>query len=190
MYSGYLTHFTTEDMRTILRFSPPSWDVTLESRRVSGYAPMDGVPFTVTLRSGDGSFSQSIYTNTLGGFYYSDYFYVVFQREVYPGDHLSLETIDGVVSEFTVPYLSAAHDYSRRVLEGWAPAGGELIAYIPEGFDSVSRHIRLAPDGHFGVDTSDLNTWVGWQGRVIFTDRLGNTVTRLFISAATRVTCR
>ena len=177
MHTGYVQHFTTEDMRTILHFGRPHWYVTLGSRQVDGYAPMTGIAFTVTLQSSDGIFNQSIYTTTLG---YTNYFQVQFQRAIQPGDRLSLQTVDGQVSEFTVPYLSAVHDFARRVLEGRAPADGELIAYIPISHDRVSRHIRLGPGGRYGVDTSDLNTIVGMSGEVFFIDRFGNTVTRPF----------
>jgi hypothetical protein len=159
-------------MRTRLNFSTPYWWVTLGSTLVGGNAPMLGMPVTLTLRSGDGAFSQVITDTDLS---HNSDFLVDFARPIHPGDRLTMETA-GEVNAFTVPYLSAVFDYARRVLEGSAPSGGELSAWIPTGHTNVTRRIRLLPDGSFGVDTSDLNPLVGDWGYIYYTDRFGNTV--------------
>lgn len=168
---GSVTHFSAFDMRTSLHFSTPSWRVTLGAREVTGFAGVYGGPITVTLQSTNGRFTQAI-TQTVS----QDQFWVVFQRPVYPGDRLTVETPGGLASDFTVPYVSAVYDFVRHVLEGRAPAGIELYASIPNGNSYAFRHVRLLPDGSYGVDASDLNPLVGQQGYVDFTDELGNMV--------------
>lgn len=168
--SGNVIHFTAFDMRTYLNFNTPLWRVTLGSGSVSGYAPLYKVPVTVTLQSLDGSFSQAL-TQTLD----QNYFEVDFQHLIQPGDWLALYTPAGLATEFVAPSLTAVHDFARCVLEGRAPPGGQLIAYIPESVGVATRNVRLMPDGRFGVDISDLHPSIGAQGFIQFTDRLGNT---------------
>ena len=169
---GRLIHFTTYDIRTYLQFNTPSWHVTLGTGLVYGYIPIPGAPITVTLQSGDGAFSQVI-TETN----YEYDFWFEFDRLIQPGDHLWLQTVDGLASEYTVPVLTAAHDFARRVLEGQSPTDGDLVADFPT---YATRHVRIAPDGRYGVDTSDLDMFVGGRGSVFFTDRHGNTVSCSF----------
>jgi len=174
--SGEITHFTTFDMRTSLRFTTPTWFVEIGFPTVSGYVPELGVPITFTLHASDGAISQEI-TGPVSDFG----FWITFDRPIHPGDRLTMQTSSGQVSEFIVPNLIAVHDFVRRVLEGQAPGGGTLTAAIPTDHAFAYRNIRLLPDGRYGVDTSDLDTIVGMQGSVTFTDRLGNTVTQHFM---------
>jgi hypothetical protein len=172
---GNMTHFTAFDMRTDLSFNTPIWYVTLGSVNVSGYAPTYGLPITYTLESGDGTFSQVLVQT----FSTSD-FWLTFDRPIQPGDRLRMETEDGQVSEFTVPYLSAVHDFVRRVLEGQVPTDGKASVFIPSLYGGCTRHIRPSPDGHYGVDTSDLEPFVGAEGTLQYTDSFGNIVIRSY----------
>jgi hypothetical protein len=175
---GYLTHFTSEDTTTLLEFSTTFWSVFLGSSQVAGRVSMSGPPVDITLRSADGTFQQTVtFTATM----YGGNFAVDFERAVHPGDQLTMETVDGLVNTLTVPDLSAAFDYTRRVLEGRAPLDGELIAHIPIYSGSAHRRIRVASTGRYGVDASDLILMVGGQGNVRYTDRFGNKVTCPFI---------
>jgi hypothetical protein len=171
--SGIMTHFTAFDMRTDLSFNTPRWYITIGSVNVSGYAPIHGTPITFTLESGDGTFSQ-VLVQTLS----TADFWLTFDRTIQPGDRLRMETEDGQVSEFTVPYLSAVHDYARQVLEGQVPTDGEVSVYIPSLYGGYTRHIRPSPDGHYGLDTSDLVPLVGAAGFIQYKDPYGTIVTR------------
>jgi len=175
---GTITHFTSEDTYTILNFNTAQWIVILGASHVAASAPMAGAPISVTLHSADGAFVQTIpITNTM----YGGSFWVNFTRAVGPGDRLTMESIDGLVNEFTVPYLSAVFDFPRRVLEGRAPVDGELTAQIPGFHNIATRHVRVAPNGQYGLDASDLIPEIGGQGNILYIDRYGNQVYRSFI---------
>jgi hypothetical protein len=169
--SGRITHFTAFDMRTYLNFGTPHWYVLIGSGQVGIGVAVTNVPITVTLHSYDGLFTQTIVDKL-----HSSRFYGEFDRRIQPGDRLEMEIAGGMTGEFTVPYLSAVFDFARRVLEGYAPPGGELQAGIPNGEGIAYRNVRLLSDGRYGVDASDLNPTVGGTGYIQYHDRFGNTV--------------
>jgi hypothetical protein len=176
---GKLTHFNAEGNRTTLDFATPHWEVTLDSHCLNGVAATAGAPYTLTLQSADGTFSQVITGTSASG---TGSFYTCFRRAAQPGDQLTLEEVSGS-NTFTVPYLTAAYDYGRRVVEGQAPPGTLILAKIPvymywNGF--VYRHVRTDASGHYGVDTSDLDPLLDYWGEVSITDEAGNVVTRPF----------
>lgn len=168
---GTLTYFNPEGNQVYLSFANRQWHVTLGQPCVWGYADMVGVPFTVTLQA-ENAPPESTFSGTSdeGG-----YFDGCFSRAVQPGDRLTLVQ-PGATMSFTVPVLSARHQYAQQVLEGEAPSGTflELVFHTSSG--SVVRHTQADPFGHYALDTAELDLRPGQTGYVAMTDEEGNII--------------
>jgi len=170
--AGVLTYLPPSGGEVVLHFLPPRWEVTLGSHSLTGIAPypetkvnfmwrsVAGETFSVTLPAvrGNGSFS------------------VYLPEGLQPGDLLQMEAASQRIS-YTVPLVTAEHDFARQVLLGQAPPGARLEA----GFGQASggylpRRVYVGAQGVYGVDTSDLRLKPNTGGYVLVTDKAGNTV--------------
>lgn len=112
-------------------------------------------------------------------------FLACFAAPISTGDQLVMTGPEGTpVLTATVPLLTAAHDFGRRILTGQAPPG-PLAVYLPAqneyGFASPARWITVAPNGRYGADVSDLNLPLNTVGRVEVSDEAGNVTRRMFL---------
>ena len=84
---------------------------------------------------------------------------------------------------FTVPGVTAEHDYARQVLAGQAPPHSPIDVTLPTGgyyWQWAYRRTLADADGHYGLDTSDVYLPPGLPGYVVVTDDAGNTTQRNF----------
>jgi hypothetical protein len=176
--SGEIFYLDLLGNQTILQFGSNHWDLVLNSPCLSGTSSSFGGPITVTLRTADGS---HISTFSMTNYYRGNQFNGCFDVPVHANDHLTLQE-PSQMTDYTVPELTAVHNYPRQALEGIAPANGSLVAYFYnlQTIFNGGRNILVQPDGHFGVDTSDLKFNPTSYGLVIYTDDIGNTVTLKF----------
>jgi hypothetical protein len=175
---GTLTYFA-QDGQVRLDFGTPHWQTTLGNPCVSGEGQVGGVPITVTLQAGDGTPRGTVTTTADYG---SIKFSLCFTMPIQPDDRLALVYPGGLMT-FTVPNLTAEHDYGRQVLEGQAVPSSAIAATIPNGGYyqySVTRHTQADATGHYGLDTSDLSLPPNRSGYVVMADEAGNTVQRNF----------
>ncbi len=177
---GTLTYFNPDGHQVRLEFAAPRWQVILDDPCVSGNAEVGGAPITVTLQAGNGT-PKGVFTGTAwstGGA-----FYACFQTTVQPEDRLTLIHAIGSTT-YTVPLLTAEHDYARQALEGQAAPFRTIAATFQTGSyynrQWVTRHTWADADGHYGLDTSDLSLPPGLSGYVVMSDEAGNTVQRNF----------
>jgi hypothetical protein len=175
---GTLVHFNQDGHQTRLEFSTAFWQVILGSYCVNGDTGTGGVPYTVTLASMSGAI-KGIYTSPATD--YSGSFSACFQNTIEAGDRLTLTQPGGLMT-FSVPELTAKHDYARQVLEGQAPPNSTIEADVPfsSGYITV-RHTQADASGHYGLDTSDLPVQLLQPGYVLMMDKAGNTILRGFI---------
>jgi hypothetical protein len=173
---GTLTYFA-QDGQVRLDFGTPHWQITLGNPCVGGESPVGGVPITATLQAGDGTPKGTITTTADVG---STWFYLCFTMPIQPDDRLTLIHPTGIMT-FTVPQLTAEHDYAQQTLEGQAVPESAILAVLPINYwDSVSRHAQADATGHYGLDTSDLSLPPNKSGYVVMMDQAGNTVQRNF----------
>jgi len=175
---GTLTYFA-QDGQVRLDFGTPHWQITLDNPCVSGEGQVGGVPITATLQAEDGTPKGTVTTTAAAG---SIMFGLCFTMSVQPDDRLALVYPGGLMT-FTVPNLTAEHDYARQTVEGQAPPLSAIAATVPNGGYyqySVTRHTQADGTGHYGLDTSDLNVPLMRSGYVVMTDEAGNTVQRNF----------
>jgi len=173
---GTLTYFNADGHQVRLEFATAQWWVTLDDPCVSGNVDVAGAPITVTLQAGNGA-PKGVFTGTAGTT--AGAFYACFQTAVQPGDRLTLIHPTGSMT-FSVPVLTAEHDYARQVLEGQAVPYSAIAATFQIGFSYNARHTRADANGRYGLDTSDLRPPPGQSGYVMMTDEAGNTVQRNF----------
>ncbi len=175
---GTLMHLNEEGHQTQMLFSTGQWQITLGNPCVNGYAGIAGPPLTVTLTSSSGVLKSAVTLPYPG---YSTQFHACFTDTVEASDQLTLIQ-PGYLTTFTVPVLTARHDYARRVLEGKSPSNTDIIGYVPFGYGRTSiRHTQSDAAGHYGLDTSDLAVRPLTSGYVRMMDQAGNTVTEDFI---------
>lgn len=174
---GILQYTHPQGHRVFLRFGTRAWNVTLGERCTGGYADLAGAPVTATLRKADGTTERIAGTASLSDASFS----VCFSRSVEAGDRLTL-TQAGREMAFTVPRLTAAHDWAAQLLEGEAPSGRLVQVTIHRGYWNAPTRRTLADEaGFYRLDTRDLNLRVGEPGRVRITDAAGNAVQLAFI---------
>lgn len=169
--SGSVEYFTPEGHQIFLNFRLRQWSIRLEDPCIGGYADVEVAPFTVTLRADS---EEEVVT---GVTWYDGSFYACFSRPIHPGDHLTLTQM-GAPMTFTVPVLTAIHDFGEQVLEGEAPPGSLLEAVFQETYShsQATRRTRADPSGRYRLDTSDLSLRPGQRGYVQATDAEGNIV--------------
>jgi hypothetical protein len=174
---GQLTYFDADGDQAQLDFSSAHWEITLDQACMYGFTDMSNTPITLTLRNSLGTFKSAfslIPEDTL----YSGCFTTTVQAE----DRLVLTTL-GTTQTFTVPLVTARHDYGRQVVTGLAPANHTVQAAFTDyvyPYYYVSRRTWVDASGRYGVDTSDLALRLQQTGSVVSIDDWGNTTTRNF----------
>ncbi len=103
---------------------------------------------------------------------------------VTPGDHLELETPQGV-HELTIPDLTARYDPLAARLSGQAPPGAPLEVLIsglqPNGFyTELTRQAIAGADGIYRIDFPELAGAQGVQGILIYHSPADHQVTLAF----------
>ena len=175
---GTLTYFDTDGDQARLDFATPSWQVVLGSACVAGSAEVVNMPITVTLQDKNGAFKDRFtsYAQSTSGVFAQCFPTATVQ----PSDRLTLSYAQDVLT-YTVPVLTAEHDYARQVLRGEAPPNTPIAAALLSDYSyQPDRHTFTDSSGHYGFDTSDLHPAPGQSGYVIMTDAAGNTVRRYF----------
>ncbi len=170
---GELYYAPSASGEIMLGFLPPHWEVTLGSAHVNGVAPVRGREALFTWESLAGkTFTTTLRPRAADG----EFFVYLPEGGMQPGDVLSLE-FPHQTATYTVPQVTAEHDYARQVLSGEAPAGARLEAGFPVANGGyLSRQVYVDSQGFYGVDTSDLPLTPKSGGYVLLTDAWGNTV--------------
>lgn len=179
--SGWVLSVDARGDQTLLEYSAPRWEVTLDTPCATGQATTPNAPFTATLRAGDGTLKGEV--SVVSDF--QPQFRACFTAPISTGDQLVMTGPEArPVLTVTVPRLTATHDFGRRVITGQAPPG-PLAVYLPAqseyGFPSPARWITVTPDGRYGADVSDLKLPPGASGQVEVSDEAGNLTRRLFV---------
>jgi hypothetical protein len=172
--TGTLTYFEGEAKQVVMGFSTGRWTVTLGKHCTGGVAEMSGKALTVTLESPPGT-AREVVTQPVG---YGNQFTVCFNRRIETGDRLVLAYSSGVSSLFTLPTLTARHDYAQQAVLGQAPAGSQIEVTANDG--AVVRHVWSEANGAYGADLSDRLLPIGTPGQVSVTDAAGNIILRRF----------
>ncbi len=175
---GTLTYISSAGNEAYTRFESPHLAVTLDHDCMEGTGPNQGGEITLELTSADGGFSQSL---TVASNRYDAGFHLCFDRSVTAGDILEMSAEGESILTYTALPLLARHDFSRQVLEGWAPPGSspKVVFQSMQG-PTVNRRPWLDPDGSFGIDTSDLRLRMGDYGWLEVRDLRGNSTTAIF----------
>lgn len=179
--SGWVLYADARGDQTLLEFAAPHWEITLDTPCAIGQATTPNAPFTATLRAGDGTLKGEV--GVVSDFW--PRFQACFAAPISTGDQLVMIGPDSLPAvTATVPLLTAAHDFGRRVITGQAPPG-PLAVYLPAqneyGFTLPPRWINVAPDGSYGADVSDLNLPLNTVGQVEVRDEFGNLIRRMFV---------
>ncbi len=176
---GEVSYRENEAGSVSLSFAPPHWEVTLNGSRIAGTVPSLGVEGAFRWeRSSDDVFTVTLHPSILNGA-----FSVYLPQAVQPGDRLTLTDTRGMVLSYTVPQVTAEHDYARQVLVGEAPAGTvvEAVFFDGHGTQDVFRQVEADESGRYGMDTGDLYLSPGQRGYVLVRDRQGNTIRLDFV---------
>ncbi len=138
-----------------------------------GIVDMAGAPLTMTLRSGSGTVkSTQIFSPS-----YTNYT-TCFTTTVQSGDQISLQSA-ATTEVFTVPLLTARHNYARQAVEGSAPPQGALFTEFKSLYGGV-RRVFADGNGQYGVDTSDMHLPLKTIGRTYLYDDAGNMTSAYF----------
>jgi hypothetical protein len=178
---GSLTYYDTTGNQVGLVFATVHWDVVIGGNCLNGIVDMVGAPLTLTLR-GSNSMLKSIQVFTPTSPHYN----ACFTTTVQSGDQITLYS--AAASEaFSVPVLTARHNYTRQAVEGSAPPFGEVLADLkmlyagnPAAYYPVTRRVFADETGQYGVDTSDLQLPLLVDERVYVHDAVGNTTSHYF----------
>ncbi len=166
---GKLTYFDATGNQANLDFATVHWDVVVDDKCWSGIIDMAGAPLTATLRNNSGGLKGTLaFTPT-----YSLYS-ACFTTAVQSGDQIFLQSASAT-EVFTVPTLTARHNYALQAVEGTAPPDHELFTEF-----SGTRRTFSDSSGHYGVDTSDLRPPLLSKGRVYLRDEASNTTSIYF----------
>ncbi|MDW8327801.1 MAG: hypothetical protein RMK99_14650 [Anaerolineales bacterium] len=179
--SGWVLYADARGDQTLLEYAAPRWEVTLDTPCATGHATTPNAPFTATLRAGDGTLKGEV--GVVSDFWPK--FQACFAAPISTGDQLVMTGPDATPAvTFTVPFLTAAHDFGRRVVTGQAPPGA-LAVYLPVhneyGFPLPPRWITVAPGGRYGADVSDLDLPLHTVGQVEVRDEFGHLTRRMFV---------
>jgi hypothetical protein len=166
---GKLTYFDAEGDQAILSFATVHWDVVVNDKCWSGIIDMAGIPITLTLRNASGGLKSTLVLTPTFPSYSA-----CFTSAVQSGDQIVMQTTSAT-EIFTVPMLTAWHNYALQAVEGAAPSNHELFIVL-----NGTRRTFSDNSGHYGVDTSDLRLPLLSRGRVYLHDEAGNTTSIYF----------
>jgi hypothetical protein len=173
---GRLTYFDADGDQAYLEFATLYWEVTLDASCVTGSAEMAGAPVTVTLQSATGT-TEGVFTGTTG---YNGFLWACFNAVVQTGDQLTLVYPSNSTATFTVPLLSAMHDYAQQALLGRTIPDTQVEVNVWGSGTWSTRRVWSDANGYYGVDTSDLLLNLGTYGTATITDSGGNLTHRGF----------
>jgi hypothetical protein len=165
---GKLTYFDAEGNQAISSFATVHWEVVVNDKCFTGIVDAAGLPVTLTLRAASGVLKSTLLLTPTYS-YYSACFMLLIQS----GDRVALQSASAT-EVFTVPTLTARHNYALQAVEGAAPPNRNLSADLWWSAGS-SRHTYSDSNGHFGLDTSDIRPPLLATGRVLLHDEAGNT---------------
>jgi hypothetical protein len=165
---GKLTYFNAEGNQAISYFATVHWGVVVDNKCWNGIVDMAGGPLTATLRNNSGGLKNTlVFTPTY------QYYSACFTTTVQSGDQIFLQSAPAT-EVFTVPLLTARHNYGLQAVEGLAPPNHDLYFEAWWG-DGAYRHVYSDNSGHYGVDTSDLHPPLQSRGDIYLRDEAGNT---------------
>ncbi len=175
--SGVVRVQATDAGTVSLAFRPPRWEFNQDTFWLHGIAATPG---------GEARFSWlgaagEVYTATVHPSNLNGGFSVLLPRTVQAGDRLVVTDALGTVISYTVPAVTAEHDYRLQALVGEAPPGAVVEAVFfasGRGAGFVYRRATADASGRYGMDTSDLRLRVGGVVSITVTDRGGNTFHR------------
>jgi hypothetical protein len=167
--TGRLTMVNPAGHHIALEFGTTLWRVTLGNRCVGGYASPTNAPIVISLYGQDGALKG---TQSTVSDYGTGGFNACFTTLVQSGDRFELIG-GGNTMTFTVPAVTAWHDYARQVIIGQAiPHSTVHISFDK----SRTCSLRANAAGQFGLDTSGLNLRIGEAGYITTIDTAGNSV--------------
>jgi hypothetical protein len=170
---GRLIYFDAAGNQVGLSFATVHWEVIVNNRCLYGIVDMAGAPLTLVLHSGSGAVkSTAVFTPT-----YTSYT-ACFTAIVQSGDRIALHSA-AATEVFTVPLLTARHDYGLKIVEGIAAPNQELFTQFQHTWNA-SRRTFSDNSGRYGVDTSDLHPPLLSRGRVYLLDTAGNSTSIYF----------
>jgi len=170
---GRLTYYDAAGNQIGLSFATAHWDVVVNDPCLSGIIDVPGTPLTLTLRNGSGTV-KSTYAFTPPYASYS----ACFTTTIQSGDRIALQSI-AATEVFTVPLLTARHNYARQAVIGSAPPSATLFTEF-NPLQVNTRRVFANSLGQYGVDTSDLHLPLQTRGRIYLTDEAGNTTSAYF----------
>jgi hypothetical protein len=179
---GRLVHTNDDGYQTTLEFPgvTPYFEVMLDDSCISGAGPTFFVPISITLHQMDIGLTEIVTATTWN----TRNFYACFTSLIRSNNLLVLED-PTLTYTFTVPALSANYLPNNKVVEGVAPPESPLnFTLFTISGGSVDRRTVSGPDGHYGIDLSDLDLRVDSNGRVLLIDDQGNRTTRWFVQGA------
>lgn len=165
---GQLTYYDADGNQVGLAFATVHWDVVVNDKCLSGIADLPGLPLTLTLRNSSGGV-KSTYSFIPAYSYYAACFTTIVES----GDQIALQSASAT-EVFTVPVLTARHNFARQAVEGSAPPHETLFAELPAFYNGPPRRVFADDDGRYGVDTSDLHPTLLSRGRVYVYDEAYN----------------
>ena len=170
---GKLTYFDPDGDQAILSFATVHWEVVVNDKCLTGIVDVAGAPLTLTLRNNSGDVKS---TRTITPSYPS--YSACFTTIVESGDQIFLQSASAT-EVFTVPLLTARHNYTLQAVEGTAPPNHDLYTEFWWG-NGAYRHVYSDNSGRYGIDTSDLHPPLLSRGRVYLHDEAGNTTSIYF----------
>lgn len=175
---GSLTYRDPNGHITEYDYASPYFEIYINRNCIAGTIPAVQQPFALTHQPLAGA--TQVITGTAYG--ENGAFSICLLQAVQSGDQLMLESpVGGTTLTYTVPQLTARHDYAIQAVTGSAPPGVELrITLLPSNYSVVTRRAISRPDGVYGVDTSDLELKLGNSGYVTYYDPAGAIVWRSF----------
>ena len=170
---GKLTYFDAAGNQVGLSFATVHWDVVVNDKCLAGIVDVGGAPLTLTLRSGSDAVKSTLFMTPT-----YPYYSACFAATVQSGDRIALQSV--AASEmFTVPLLTARHNYAGQAVEGSAPPLAPLLTEFPNVYSGV-RRVFADTAGRYGVDVSDLHPPLLSRGRVYVYDGGGNSTSIYF----------
>lgn len=171
---GRITYFDAAGNQAVSPFATIHWEIVVNDKCFLGVVDAVGLPVTLTLRAANDALKSTYhFTPTYG------YYGACFTQRIQSGDRIALQSA-AATEVFTVPLLTARHNYARQAIEGSAPPNYALFAEL--WWNGIIRRRTFSDaNGRYGVDTSDLQPPLLAQGRMSLSDEAGNTTKVYFI---------
>jgi hypothetical protein len=176
---GYVEYRTPQGDTVQLDFAAPHWEVTIGQRSVMCYSSRPGEAVDFAWYSVGGEVLTGTRTTSVR----DGSFALYLKENIAPGDRLVITDTLGT-RIFTVPRVTAVHDYTSQTLTGTALPRARVDVdfrtlgglYANGGGISVIRRVYADPQGNYGMDTSDLPLLPGALGSIKTWDTDGNRI--------------